>query len=209
MINELLIFQIGVSAVLSIPVESGKMCHLCDKSFKKPYILRNHIELEHKYQCTQCDKRYTMKHVLRNHMKHIHNLESEVRSSFSCVTCDNTYHDNCSFRRHMKIEHSYCCLLCDKKFTKQKYLDLHAQLFHAEEEVFGKARLDRMIPHLISIDSIYDSLNFVENHDIDEEEEEEIECPFDEEVYDQIDAGYDCFTQSLFEPQVEIEENPI
>ena len=167
------------------------------------------MDLEHKFHCTECDKRFTMKHVLRDHMKNIHNLESEIKSILSCETCDNTYHDHGSFRRHMKIDHLVCCIFCDKKFTKEKYLDLHVQIFHAEDQYFSQAKLEKMIPHLISIDSIYESLNFVKNHAIDEEEEEEIECPFDEEVYDQIDAGYDSFTQALYEPQVEIEETPI
>ena len=75
-----------------------------------------------------------------------------------------------------------------------------------EDRIFGEASLGRMIPPLISIDSIYDSFNFVENHPIhdEEDEEEEIDSPFDDE--EQTDANYDCFTQALFEPQVEIEE---
>ena len=62
-------------------------------------------------------------------------------------------------------------------------MDLHVQTFHAEDQYFIQVKLGKMIPHLISIDSIYESLNFVKNHDIDEEEEEEIECPFDEDKY--------------------------
>eukprot|EP00092_Neocalanus_flemingeri_P105556 GFUD01135331.1.p2 GENE.GFUD01135331.1~~GFUD01135331.1.p2 ORF type:complete len:116 (-),score=24.31 GFUD01135331.1:8-355(-) len=90
-----------------------------------------------------------------------------------------------------------------KKFTKNNFLELHLQVFHAKDTTFG-----RMIPPLISIDFIYDSCNFVENNQIndEDEEEEEIECPFDEEEYEQIDANYECFTQTLFEPQVQIEE---
>ena len=129
------------------------------------------MDLDHKFHCTECDKMFTMKHVLRDHMKSIHNLEYEIKSILSCETCDNTYHDHGSFRRHMKIEHLVCCLFCDKKFTKEKYLDLHVQIFHAEHQYFSQANLGKMIPHLISIDSIYESLNFVKSHEIDEEDE--------------------------------------
>ena len=165
----------GIPVAQSIPHphEPWKVCNLCDKSFKKPYILRNHMEKDHKYPCTVCDRRYTMKHVLREHMKTVHNLESEV---MNIVESDQTQMNN-----------KFMLQVCQEK------------------AFFGKAR---MIPPLISIDSIYNSFNFVENHESDEEEEEEIESPFDEEDFDQIDTNYDCFTQALLEPQVEIEEPP-
>ena len=143
-------------------------------------------------------------------MTNVHNVESDFKSIFSCETCDNTYHDYGSFRKHTKIEHSVFCIFCDKKFTNEKYLRCHGKLFHAEDQDFSQSKLERMIPHLVSIDSIYESLNFVRNHEIaEEEEEEEIECPFDEKVYDQIDSCYDSFSSALFEPDIEIEETPI
>lgn len=164
------------------------------------------MELEHKYHCVECDKRFTMKHVLQDHMINVHDCQSGMKSIFSCEICDNTYHDYASFRKHVKIDHLVSCILCDKKFITERYLNFHVKLFHAEHLQYNQSKLERMIPHLISIDSIYETLNFVQHDNMDEEEEEEIECPFDQEVYDQLDAGYDSFSYAIYEPQVEIEE---
>ena len=172
------------------------------------------MDLEHKFSCTECEKRFTMRHVLRDHMKSIHDMDTEIKGVFSCEICENVYHDSGSFRRHTKTDHTISCPSCDKRFTKEKYLNLHTQSFHSEEISLTNAYIEKMIPHLISIDAIYESLNFVKTHDLDyyeeeEEEEEEIECPFDKEVYEQIDAVYDYNTQALFEPQIDIDETVI
>ena len=95
------------------------------------------------FQCEVCGREFPFQSALATHQT-IHSEEKKF--TFQYPRCNGRYKTKAEYRRHykthrpMSIEHK--CLVCNKVFTKEKYLREHKQA-HTDElpfhcEIFGE-----------------------------------------------------------------------
>ncbi|XP_063545003.1 RE1-silencing transcription factor-like [Cydia strobilella] len=121
-------------AVTHPPEEAEQTCEICNKTFKCSTHLRIHIRAVHSTQtlfnCDICNKEFALKSYLLKHKK-THIDVKEVQ----CEICYQVYKTVDDAKRHAKRVHmkpedskkmkTHKCDICDKEFTRTKYLFFH------------------------------------------------------------------------------------
>lgn len=103
-----------------------RKCQICEKSFGSNYD--EHINSKHElFACPEknCDRKFQRKSSLRKH-----SYSHKGKYKYACEDCNETFIDKAKFQvhcasRHKKIERTYECEECLKKFTSPGYLKKH------------------------------------------------------------------------------------
>lgn len=105
----------------------------CEKTFKRRYVLLEHVKLHlnpDTYACPKCQKRFSTKRHLTDHvMLHI----PEEQRQFQCEKCLKRYATSARLLVHMKThneELSYHCLYCEKSFRQEVIMKNHVKSVH-------------------------------------------------------------------------------
>ncbi|XP_061727256.1 protein suppressor of hairy wing-like [Cydia pomonella] len=121
-------------AVTHPPEEAEQTCEICNKTFKCSTHLRIHMRAVHSTQtlfnCDICNKEFALKSYMLKHKK-THIDVKEVQ----CEICYQVYKTVDDAKRHAKRVHmkpedskkmkTHKCDICDKEFTRTKYLFFH------------------------------------------------------------------------------------
>ena len=111
-------------------------CDLCEKAFRKKWLLRDHETIVHKrntlvqYKCPKCPKMFVRKAVLSEHLL----IHSDVRP-FQCAHCDWSFKSQGSLYWHTRLhtgEKSFKCAVCAKAFATPGTLNRHKRIVHSE-----------------------------------------------------------------------------
>lgn len=114
-------------------------CTICQKSYSKKSVLRNHMKYVHSnessasYDC-HCGKSFKNRSILKTHIHRIHNREQSQRS---CELCTKVYATQTDLNNHMKALHStatkdFMCSECGMLFISKQRLSGH-QKIHGKE----------------------------------------------------------------------------
>lgn len=86
------------------------------------------------FQCSQCDKSY---HYLRALTRHVKNIHGQHAHAVTCDICQRVFKNVETFRSHMHQKHTgpksttfLECSICNERFKKSSYLELHMRGFH-------------------------------------------------------------------------------
>ncbi|KAM9306806.1 uncharacterized protein KZ484_000187 isoform 1-T2 [Pholidichthys leucotaenia] len=106
--------------------EKRYACSICEKRFKYPSQLEQHIRTHtgHKpYCCETCGTRFTQSYSLTLHMR-VHTGDKP----YACETCMKPFARNSDLRLHMRIhsgEKRYFCKMCGKGFPDSSNFTKH------------------------------------------------------------------------------------
>ncbi|KAI0977880.1 hypothetical protein GJ496_001388 [Pomphorhynchus laevis] len=109
-------------------------CHICGKLFRRPFLLKNHIDFVHKsippYVCEFCRKSFGIQHHLTRHIETVHRDNSiKDVETHKCETCNGIFSNVQNLKRHLKLHEQnpdkFECKLCDIRFHKRKHLREH------------------------------------------------------------------------------------
>lgn len=101
-------------------------CHVCQKIFKKEFLLKSHLrrhDTERPFSCEQCDMKFKYKSTLIRHLQ-IHNGERP----FPCPNCDKSFTHLGLLKPHLRIhtgEKPYECEICQKSFAHKHNMQRH------------------------------------------------------------------------------------
>ncbi|XP_060571049.1 zinc finger protein OZF-like [Ruditapes philippinarum] len=106
-------------------------CGICHKSFKRRYLLVQHMSLhtgECNYECVICKERFRLKKYLYKHMS-----RHKDDKQYKCQVCQKSYDSLKLFNDHTNIHRGirYQCKYCEKSFSASSSLKVHLKL-HAE-----------------------------------------------------------------------------
>ena len=109
-------------------------CLECNKSFKTPLAISNHMYKAHHNSgtsniCPVCHKTYSCPNYVLQHLS-VHTGEKP----YPCPICGRRFRIAPHVKDHMRThtgEKPYACDMCDKKFTQSSHLRVHA-LTHAK-----------------------------------------------------------------------------
>ena len=112
-------------------------CNQCDRSFKTPKNLKNHIIRDHeekKHVCEECGQKFAFKHKLIQHFTTFHTDLKE----FACKQCDYKGATNKLLYSHMAVHKlpKYSCDFCGKKFRQNSSMRAH-RMTHTGEKPYG------------------------------------------------------------------------
>ena len=131
-----------------------KTCSLCDKVFKRPFLLRKHMASDHvgadrevKNKCDICSCVFNRPWRLINHIKKAHGLIIESQpKTYRCKHCGKPLQTNRELKDHLRAEHgdlAFKCNICARTiFTKQAFQkhminhsdqDLESQLIQSDK----------------------------------------------------------------------------
>nr|XP_022330908.1 gastrula zinc finger protein XlCGF7.1-like isoform X5 [Crassostrea virginica] len=107
-------------------LESGKICHICEKRFKDSYALRRHISSHEgqsrKEMCTKC------RGVYKDLKNHFPRCKVEKVKKFKCDTCNTFFVEKRYLAMHTKRKHTapkrYTCI-CGSYFAYTFSLNRH------------------------------------------------------------------------------------
>lgn len=105
----------------------------CEKTFKRRYVLLEHVKLHlnpDQYACPKCQKRFSTKRHLSDHVL-LHIPEEERQ--FQCETCQKRYATAARLQVHMRSHNedlSFECLYCEKSFRQEVILKNHIKSVH-------------------------------------------------------------------------------
>lgn len=111
-------------------------CTMCDKAFRHPFGLQQHIYThtgERPHKCSQCPKAFYSSNDLRRHSR-IHSGERP----YHCKHCDKSFATTISLKTHTYIhtgEKPHKCPHCPKTFATSSKLGRHI-VTHAEQRPF-------------------------------------------------------------------------
>ncbi|KAL4217598.1 hypothetical protein ACF0H5_022340 [Mactra antiquata] len=111
------------------PLESGKSqydCKLCEKTFKKPYQAREHVNSHtgnKPHKCDQCGSAYAKKDNLTTHIRMVHN---GMKGEHTCVKCRKTFMKKENYDAHIETcAPNHKCDICPMSFYRKTHLDNH------------------------------------------------------------------------------------
>ncbi|KAJ0184160.1 hypothetical protein K1T71_000583 [Dendrolimus kikuchii] len=142
-------------------LETVYQCKKCDMSFKKKYILKNHVAEAHlnmtlkRYKCDRCEKDFKRKALLTLHIKSVHDKSMRTECKICGVVINNRY----NLTRHALIHteaRPYKCDFdgCDKRFkdpsSVAKHNIIHYPSKHMPCKICGKlfTRVRRLEYHM-------------------------------------------------------------
>ncbi|XP_055778666.1 zinc finger protein 184-like [Salvelinus fontinalis] len=103
----------------------ARTCHLCNKTFGSPYLMRKHLKSQHDqlpYQCRDCGEHFKRKCNLKEHTKNCPTM-------FSCLSCGEKFEERCNLKEHKKeclaVKELFSCSLCKKPFIEARGLTAH------------------------------------------------------------------------------------
>lgn len=111
-------------------------CNMCDKAFRHPFGLQQHIYThtgERPHKCLQCPKAFYSSNDLRRHSR-IHSGERP----YQCKHCDKSFATTISLKTHTYIhtgEKPHKCPHCPKTFATSSKLGRHI-VTHSEQRPF-------------------------------------------------------------------------
>ncbi|KAK7878759.1 hypothetical protein WMY93_030919 [Mugilogobius chulae] len=109
-----------------------RTCSICGKTFRVPYLLKNHMQChsdERPFSCSVCGKAFKRKIGLYSHM-FVHKTQTETTS-----TSDEPQ-DSSSTMGQAQSKSPIVCLVCGKHFPWQNYLKKH-MFSHTGEKPFS------------------------------------------------------------------------
>ncbi|PFX32385.1 Zinc finger protein 358 [Stylophora pistillata] len=112
-------------------------CNMCDKAFRHPFGLQQHIYThtgERPHKCSQCPKAFYSSNDLRRHSR-IHSGERP----YHCKHCEKSFATTISLKTHTYIhtgEKPHKCPHCPKTFATSSKLGRHI-VTHSEQRPFA------------------------------------------------------------------------
>ena len=102
----------------SIVQEKRKDCTICKKVFKRPYLLKKHVESVHEgirpFKCESCDAKFSYERDKKNHISSVHKGEKP----FNCGFCDKNFATINGLKGHISTTHEEKqCKICKRKFS--------------------------------------------------------------------------------------------
>ena len=126
-------------------------CELCDKYFRVPSLLLEHVKIHHEltkdYNCNYCGKSYALEKYLKCHIEKVH--ERKKLEEHQCNQCEKTFDFAKYLRNHIKTVHEgkkqeykrVVCGQCGKTMTANN-IKHHVQTVH---EGLRKFKCDQCI----------------------------------------------------------------
>lgn len=119
-----------------------RKCEYCNKEFKKPSVLRDHINTHTKnrvYKCTECEASYYFKKHLNAHAK------KHGPPAYEC--CGYKFYLKDKYDRHKKVcSRTFECV-CGKIYFKEKCYEKHLEMHIMEVEKSLIGIFKKNIPH--------------------------------------------------------------
>jgi KRAB domain-containing zinc finger protein len=117
-------------------VKAENRCHLCDKVFAFPSVLKVHMAQHNKHKCEHCDAGFLRWDLLREHIKTDHPensgaVEDNVQTN-CCSMCDKTFAYPSALKIHIAWHNKQrkCCPHCDLSFGEMALLEQHISEAH-------------------------------------------------------------------------------
>ncbi|XP_067634785.1 zinc finger protein 723-like [Eurosta solidaginis] len=126
---------------------SENTCAVCNKSFKYPGLLQNHLKIHQKdvyeysrYECNLCNRFFYKPETLQKHRIEHDSKAGVPTRTYTCDLCNKSHKNNTALWRHKKTQHSdkneiekkYACEWCDKAFTLYTVLKDHERIHTGE-----------------------------------------------------------------------------
>lgn len=113
--------------------ERPHVCEACGKSFKQKASLHVHKSFHSNrfpHKCPQCEQGFRRKQELDKHVS----VHTEQRP-YPCDVCGKRFRTKGCISRHKRVHSgdrgSYVCIVCDARFSQQRYLESHRKNLHA------------------------------------------------------------------------------
>jgi len=106
----------------------NKECFKCNRRFRTPSLLRNHIRIhngEKPYHCRVCNRSFSEKGNMAKHFQAVH----KNARPYVCATCDRNFSQKHQLISHHEAFHAkrrFACLICSRNCTSNRQLRLHA-----------------------------------------------------------------------------------
>ncbi|KAK7944518.1 hypothetical protein WMY93_000246 [Mugilogobius chulae] len=105
-------------------------CSVCAEAFAESKQLQQHMKTAHtkSYRCSLCEMTFSRPAYLNLHAEYHARIKT-----FSPSVCEEAFAESEQSQQHMKTANakSYKCSLCEMTFSRQEYLDEHAE-YHAK-----------------------------------------------------------------------------
>ncbi|XP_073831476.1 uncharacterized protein [Musca autumnalis] len=116
----------------------GNVCHICNRAFLHPYLLRHHMRGhngEKPFLCQVCGKAFKTTSNLNQHA-----VRHQPEKLFACSECPKKFiarNDLIShYEKHKPQEKTFVCDVCGHGFAKEYRLKRH-KIFHTNERPFA------------------------------------------------------------------------
>ena len=164
-------------------------CDLCHKTFKWPYVLKQHVRTVHNkdlpFNCTICEKKFGEKGSLNRHIKVVHKKEL----LFKCTKCDQNFGQLFQLKIHIKRHHDKDC---SKLSTKPK------------ENITEKSTIEKVTSERKG--SVHEKKNDNENQTIEDPDQNKINIEVEnDEILDAIELKEEVI--EVKEEVIESDEN--
>lgn len=121
---------------IRIHVNMKLECSICNKVFKNPTLLKQHVQRHRKdavYSCDSCNKKFLTLQKLNKHRKVHHSS-----GNFVCDLCGMSFALNDYLQKHKRChtdKRPHSCTICGKSFRTKPELRVHV-LIHTRETPF-------------------------------------------------------------------------